>query len=144
MNKVGYHTALVGKWHLGLESPNTPNERGFDFFQGFLGDMMDSYTTHLRHGINYMRLNGKVITPHGHATDLFSDWAVDYLRKRAQERQQPFFLYLAYNAPITRFSRRQYGSTGSSAAPRIGSKSAPPILRWSNISMRALAACWRG
>ena len=39
---VGYHTALVGKWHLGLEAPNIPGRRGFDFFHGFLGDMMDS------------------------------------------------------------------------------------------------------
>ena len=46
LKKVGYHTAIVGKWHLGLESPNTPNERGFDLFHGFLGDMMDSYTSH--------------------------------------------------------------------------------------------------
>jgi arylsulfatase A-like enzyme len=37
--------------------------------------------------------------PTGHATDLFSDWAVDYLRERAKRRMQPFFLYLAYNAP---------------------------------------------
>ena len=73
LKKAGYHTAIVGKWHLGLESPNTPNERGFDFFHGFLGDMMDSYTTHLRHGNNYMRRNAEVIEPKGHATDLFSD-----------------------------------------------------------------------
>jgi arylsulfatase A-like enzyme len=35
----------------------------------------------------------------GHATDLFSDWAADYLRGRAASADQPFFLYLAYNAP---------------------------------------------
>ena len=35
----GYHTAIVGKWHLGLESPNTPMERGFDHLRGFLGDI---------------------------------------------------------------------------------------------------------
>ncbi len=98
LRKVGYHTAVVGKWHLGLESPNTPNERGFDFFHGFLGDMMDSYTTHLRHGNNYMRRNGEVIDPQGHATDLFTEWASDYLRERSKE-SKPFFLYLAYNAP---------------------------------------------
>ncbi len=97
--KVGYHTALVGKWHLGLASPNLPNERGFDYFHGFLGDMMDSYTTHLRHGSNYLRRNAEVIEPKGHATDLFTDWAVDYLRERAKAKDQPFFLYLAYNAP---------------------------------------------
>lgn len=99
LKQVGYHTALVGKWHLGLESPNIPNERGFDFFHGFLGDMMDSYTTHLRHGRNYMRRNAEIIQPDGHATDLFSDWAVDYLHNRARQSAQPFFLYLAYNAP---------------------------------------------
>jgi arylsulfatase A-like enzyme len=99
LGRAGYHTAIVGKWHLGLESPNTPNERGFDFFHGFLGDMMDSYTTHLRHGNNYMRRNGETIEPRGHATDLFSDWAADYLRERARDAGRPFFLYLAYNAP---------------------------------------------
>ncbi len=95
----GYHTGIVGKWHLGLESPNLPNERGFDLFHGFLGDMMDSYTTHLRHGRNYMRHNRDAIQPAGHATDLFTDWASDYLRERAKHPGQPFFLYLAYNAP---------------------------------------------
>jgi arylsulfatase A-like enzyme len=92
----GHHSGLVGKWHLGLASPNTPTERGFDSFQGFLGDMMDDYFTHRRHGNNYMRRDRAEIDPKGHATDLFSDWAVDYLRER---RDQPFFLYLAYNAP---------------------------------------------
>lgn len=99
LKRAGYHTAIVGKWHLGLESPNTPNERGFDFFHGFLGDMMDSYTNHLRHGINYLRRNAEVIEVQGHATDLFSDWAGEYLRERAKPKDQPFFLYLAYNAP---------------------------------------------
>ena len=45
-----------------------------------------------------MRHNREVIDPQGHATDLFSGWAIDYIRERAQDRQ-PFFLYLAYNAP---------------------------------------------
>ncbi len=99
LEKVGYHTGIVGKWHLGLESPNTPNERGFDHFHGFLGDMMDSYTTHLRHGNNYMRLNAEAVDPKGHATDIFTDWASDFIRERAKTKDKPFFLYLAYNAP---------------------------------------------
>ncbi len=98
LKKVGYKTAVIGKWHLGLDSPNTPNERGFDLFHGFLGDMMDSYTTHLRQGHNYMRRNAEVIDPQGHATDIFAGWAADYFRERAKEKQ-PFFLYLAFNAP---------------------------------------------
>ena len=98
LKNKGYHSALIGKWHLGVSSPNTPNERGFDLFHGFLGDMMDDYWSHLRHGHNFMRHNTETITPTGHATDLFTDWACDYLAERARE-QKPFFLYLAYNAP---------------------------------------------
>lgn len=98
LQAAGYHTGLVGKWHLGLAAPNTPNERGFAHFHGFLGDMMDSYTTHLRHGQNYLRKNQETITAEGHATDLFTEWAIDYLRERKQ-KEQPYFLYLAYNAP---------------------------------------------
>ncbi|QDU64436.1 Arylsulfatase [Planctomycetes bacterium Pan216] len=100
LKRNGYHTAIVGKWHLGLEAPNIPTKRGFDLFQGYLGDMMDDYTTHLRHDINYMRLNETEIDPKGHATDIFSTWAVNYINDRAK-KQEPFFLYLAYNAPHT-------------------------------------------
>jgi arylsulfatase A-like enzyme len=98
LKMAGYHTALIGKWHLGLESPNTPVERGFDYFHGWLGDMMDDYWSHRRHDINYMRLNGKEIDPEGHATDLFTQWSVDYIKSQANDNR-PFFLYLAYNAP---------------------------------------------
>jgi arylsulfatase A-like enzyme len=98
LKQAGYLTAIVGKWHLGYDSPNTPNDRGFDFFHGFLGDMMDDYQTHLRHGKNFMRLNTEIISPTGHATDLFTDWACEYLDGRAKA-DAPFFLYLAYNAP---------------------------------------------
>lgn len=97
LKEAGYRTGIVGKWHLGLEAPNLPNERGFDHFHGFLGDMMDDYTNHRRHGNNYLRLNDKEIDPKGHATDLFTTWACEFLKEQKPER--PFFLYLAYNAP---------------------------------------------
>lgn len=98
LRRGGYHTAMVGKWHLGLEAPNRPHERGFDLFKGFLGDMMDDYYNHRRHGIDYLRENDTPIHAEGHATDLFSDWAADYIRYQATT-EAPFFLYLAYNAP---------------------------------------------
>ena len=100
MKRAGYDTAMVGKWHLGLREPSLPNQRGFDLFHGFLGDMMDDYYDHLRHGNNYMRLNDDEILPQGHATDLFSDWACEFLESR-RNKEKPFFLYLAYNAPHT-------------------------------------------
>ena len=96
----GYHTAIIGKWHLGLDSPNTPLERGFHHFHGFLGDMMDDYYNHRRHGNNYMYNDRQEIDPQGHATDLFTEWSIDYLNARKSESNL-FLLYLAYNAPHT-------------------------------------------
>jgi arylsulfatase A-like enzyme len=120
LKEAGYHSGIVGKWNLGLRTPNTPNERGFDHFHGFLGDMMEDYYTHLRHGRNYMRRNEDVIDPKGHATDLFTEWATDYLDERKRDRRK-FFLYLAYNAPhvpiqpppewLDRVKRREPGIT---------------------------------
>ena len=100
LNSMGYETAIIGKWHLGLEPSRTPMDRGFDHFHGFLGDMMDDYYHHRRHDHNYMRLDRDEIDPQGHATDLFSQWAAEYIKAQA-EKENPFFLYLAYNAPHT-------------------------------------------
>ena len=110
-------TALVGKWHLGLVRPNVPTDRGFDFFHGFLGDMMDDYNTHLRQGNNYMRRNLEVVDPAGHATDVFTEWAIDFLQK--QPAGKPFFLLLTYNAPHGPAS-----AAAGLAAPRPGARAA--------------------
>jgi len=124
LKEAGYHSALIGKWHLGYEPPNTPNARGFDLFHGFLGDMMDDYNTHLRGGENWMRHNNETIDPPGHATDLFSQWAADYIEDRA-DHDAPFFLFLSYNAPhvpiqppaawVDRVKQRQPGITDQRA-----------------------------
>ncbi|HMI65905.1 MAG TPA: sulfatase-like hydrolase/transferase, partial [Cyclobacteriaceae bacterium] len=79
LKQADYNTALVGKWNLGLETPNTPNEKGFDFFHGFLDDMMNDYWDHLRNGKDFMRKNDRQDNPKGrHATDVFTGWAIDY------------------------------------------------------------------
>ena len=100
LRSVGYQTALIGKWHLGLRPENHPCQRGFDRFHGFLGDMMDDYYHHRRHGINYMRDNFDEISPEGHATDLFTQWTIDYIQNHV-ENEAPWFILLTYNAPHT-------------------------------------------
>ncbi len=96
--KAGYLTALIGKWNLGFEAPNLPNEQGFDLFMGFLGDEIENYYTHQHEDVNYMRFNENEISPPGHATDLFSNWSASFISREA-ESDKPFFLYLSYNAP---------------------------------------------
>jgi len=97
LKQRGYTTALIGKWHLGLSSPNLPNERGFDLYRGHLSGMMDYYS-HAQRDVSYLRHDEPPIAVEGHATDLLSDWAVEYLRQQ-QDSDTPFFLYLAYTAP---------------------------------------------
>jgi len=44
LQEVGYETGLLGKWHLGEESPHLPNDKGFDFFYGaFYSNDMNPY-----------------------------------------------------------------------------------------------------
>ncbi len=77
LKKGGYRTSLIGKWHLGLEAPNLPNERGFEEFKGFQADMMEDYWNYKRFGKNYMYHNEKQLDIKGkHATELFTEWAV--------------------------------------------------------------------
>lgn len=96
--KAGYTTTLIGKWHLGLEERNRPNQRGFDEFHGFLLGMMDDYWEHSRQGMQQMRHNEMTIHPKGHATDLITEWSINALKRDAASGK-PFFQFLAYNAP---------------------------------------------
>ncbi|MBB3696902.1 sulfatase-like hydrolase/transferase [Flammeovirga yaeyamensis] len=93
--KTSYETSLIGKWHLGHQSPNLPNDRGFDFFHGWLVGMTDYYE-HIRYKQNWMRKNQEELDTKGHVTDLFTDWALDYLD---QDRKDPFMMFLTYTAP---------------------------------------------
>jgi arylsulfatase A-like enzyme len=124
--RVGYQSAIIGKWHLGSGPENHPLAYGFDYFHGWLGDMMDDYYEHRRVGINYMARNHEIIDTRGrHATELFTDWAVDYVREQAAE-EAPFFLYLAHFAPhfpiqppeewLSRVHRREEEIGGKRAA----------------------------
>jgi arylsulfatase A-like enzyme len=124
LKKARYHTAIVGKWHLGLAAPNLPNLKGFDEFYGFLGDMMEDYYTHIRDNNNYMRINNQIVSPSGHATEVFTNWALDYL-KRQEKMKDPFFLYLAYNAPHDPIQPpEEWHSKVTAREPRISEKRA--------------------
>lgn len=104
----GYKTMAIGKWHLGAHESQRPLHRGFDEFFGFLsgghkyfpeqlnrnnlsevGSQFDAYNTKLLK--NNTRVEEKA-----YLTDAFSREAVNFIDKKKKE---PFFLYLAYNAP---------------------------------------------
>lgn len=93
LKKRGYRTGLVGKWHLNGE----PNNKGFDYFFGFLGGYASYYKGHESY-----RLNSEKYTDYGdnyYSTDAFTKRAIDFVSKTDASNKKPFFLYLSYQAP---------------------------------------------
>lgn len=110
LKKSGYSTAAFGKWHMGAHVDLHPNKRGFDEFYGFLSgghnyfpedytvadisqakSQMDGYRTRLLR-------NTERVNETEYLTDALSREAVDFVERHHDE---PFFIYLAYNAPHT-------------------------------------------
>ncbi|MBL8650075.1 MAG: sulfatase-like hydrolase/transferase [Sphingopyxis sp.] len=114
---AGYHTLHIGKWHLGEAPALQPHAQGFDESLAVLGgaamflpeddpdvvnaklpwDRIDHFLwANLRHAVNFN--GGKRFHPKGHMTDYFADEAVKAIEAN---KNRPFFLYLAFNAPHT-------------------------------------------
>ena len=103
LKEAGYHTGLLGKWHLGNRKYGTPNDRGFDYFYGFHPGCVDFYSHRFYWGDpkvpNYhdlFRNRTEIFEDGQYLTDRLNEEAVQFVRASAQ---RPFFLYLAYNAP---------------------------------------------
>lgn len=101
LRRVNYDTAGIGKWHLGEAAEHHPLRRGFRSFFGFL----EGSRSYFRTDLNWWTLDDSdalVERPHSpdsrsrYMTDLLTDEAVRFIKK---DRDHPFLLYLAYNAP---------------------------------------------
>ncbi len=94
LKPAGYVTGALGKWHLGLTEEYHAMNRGFDEFYGFMGRGAHPYFDHsdMNHPI-YRGL--EPIEEKGYLTTRITEEAVDFIDRHKQE---PFFLYVAYNA----------------------------------------------
>jgi arylsulfatase A-like enzyme len=95
LSRAGYHTGCFGKWHMGSLEGEVPNDRGFDEFHGFLAGAHSYWITQRRSKIMHNRKPDS--TSEGHATELFTGWAEQFIRESVG-KDEPFFCYLAYNA----------------------------------------------
>ena len=100
LRAAGYHTSMVGKWHLsaGPKTPR-PTDRGFDEFYGMVG----GFNSFFQEDPFYTRLpagRAKRTYPRDgfYSTDVFGDYSLDFLAE-ARKHNKPFFQYLAFNAP---------------------------------------------
>lgn len=114
---VGYHTIQLGKWHLGEAPKFQPQRRGFSETLGFTGGgsmflpREDPRVVNSVQGFDpidmqlwstlqfYVRKDGgEAFRPKRHMTDYLTDEAIAAVEAN---RNRPFFMYLAYNAPHT-------------------------------------------
>ncbi len=95
LSEAGYKTGAFGKWHMGSLVGEVPNDRGFDEFRGFLGGAHPYWINGGRSKIFHNRQPDR--TSKGHATELFTQWADEFIRESAA-KDQPFFCYVSYNA----------------------------------------------
>ncbi|MDN5202132.1 sulfatase-like hydrolase/transferase [Fulvivirgaceae bacterium BMA10] len=100
LKSLGYQTGAIGKWHLGHADHFHPNKRGFDEFFGMLGGS-NAYFDSLRSdrkGTRILRNSEPVQNPLPYLTEAFGKEACDFIKRH---KDNPFFLYLAFNAVHT-------------------------------------------
>ena len=95
----GYHTYMTGKWHVGMHGQEKwPLQRGFDRYYGILAGAT-SYRK--PQGGRGLTLDNQKLDPptdpNYYSTDAFTDYAIKFIQE--QKDKNPFFLYLAFNAP---------------------------------------------
>lgn len=89
-----YATALIGKWHLSGANPTVyPEAYGVDYFAGLMRGGAQSYYQW------QLTENGAGSLQTDYITEVFTDLSIDWINSQSQ----PWFLWLAYNAPHTPF-----------------------------------------
>ncbi|MGC6457567.1 MAG: sulfatase-like hydrolase/transferase [Akkermansiaceae bacterium] len=96
MQKLGYETALIGKWHLGYPEAFHPNKRGFDWFYGLLQGSRPYFPMPKPTPHRVIQENGKTTEEIGYVTDRLGDAACRFIR---ENKEDPFFLFLSFTAP---------------------------------------------
>ena len=104
LKQANYYTASSGKWHVGEERPHWPTDRGFDNYYGLISGAANYFdiTRTKENGIKrHFAIDSAEYMPPNegfYMTDAITENAVKFLKK-AESKDQPFFLYLAYTAP---------------------------------------------
>ncbi|MFC4256041.1 sulfatase-like hydrolase/transferase [Croceibacterium xixiisoli] len=99
MRAQGYHTALIGKWHLGSFPKYDPLKSGYDEFWGNRGGGVD-YFTHKAGGRKDLWDGDVQIEESGYYTDLLADRTIEFLDQRQQQAPDtPWFVSLHFTAP---------------------------------------------
>jgi arylsulfatase A-like enzyme len=97
----GYSTLMAGKWHVGDDKDQWPNQRGFDKFFGFIGGASNYYEIGSKEKVSVPLIKNNepyYLEPGKYLTQEITNNALEFLTDQDKEKK-PFFLYLAFNAP---------------------------------------------
>jgi len=95
----GYHTKMVGKWHLGFHVEGShPLDAGFDEYLGLHGNFINDKARVDERTIYRNRKAEQVDVPFTSVTKLYTDEVVDFIEG---EHEKPFFVYFAHHIPHT-------------------------------------------
>ncbi len=97
LRRTGYSTAMSGKWHQGFGPKFGPNGRGFEESLAFFDWSLDYFSHRTRTGNPALYENGRAVAIDGYSTDVFTDRAISFMKRK---RTNPFFIYVAYNATL--------------------------------------------
>ena len=103
MQRAGYKTAIIGKWGLGSTwDCGHPNKQGFDHFFGYTDQRLahEYYPEYLWRNSEKIMLNNGKGKQNDYSHDLMTVEAMEFIE---QNQEQPFFLYLAYTIPHTKY-----------------------------------------
>ena len=90
LQKNGYTTGLVGKWHIGNSEKSLPKNNGFDYFMGNLGGGWHPKNP------QFVDIDGKSKKFQGFSVDVCTDLAMDFLKENQKKR---FALMVHYREP---------------------------------------------
>jgi arylsulfatase A-like enzyme len=97
LRDAGYHSALIGKWHMGLLPKFGPLKSGYDEFWGNRGGGVDYFTHALGGGKDVW--DGEVqVEEVGYYTDLLTERSIEFIEARSKE-DKPWLLSLHFTAP---------------------------------------------
>jgi len=97
LQAAGYHTGIMGKWHLGQDIMYNPLNHGFDVWHGYTMGNIDFHTHYnTQHQIDWWDGKERKDEP-GYVTYLINKYSVEFI-KESVEREQPFFLFVSHNA----------------------------------------------
>jgi arylsulfatase A-like enzyme len=99
LKPLGYKTGVVGKWHLGGRSPYRPERNGFDYFFGVLYSNDMTLLPLVKWPRFELFRGDKVVQPPAKVRELTEQYTEESVRFIRENRDRPFFLYLAHTMP---------------------------------------------